>query len=189
MNILRFHKLFLFSHEEWRGLAESRPEALKLFILQVLPFALVPPIMLEYASRHAGAAMLPNVPDQEWGVIALLFMLGEVATVPLMAWAIRSVAAGKGIHSRYYDTFLLAVVAPAPLWLSSLALFFEQFALVVFLGLLGLAGFILLVFRGVKSMLGVSEGLIAFEIAYTVTALGLIAWGALAVLGLLPALP
>ena len=182
MNILRFHKLFLFSHEEWRGVAGCPPPALKLFILLVLPFAPVPPL------RHAGAAMFPNVPDQEWGVIALLFMLGEVATVPLMAWAIRSVAAGKGVRSRYYDTFLLAVVAPAPLWLSSLALFFEQFALVVFLGLLGLAGFVLLVFRGVKNILGVSEGLIAFEIAYTVTALGLIAWGALAMLGLLPAL-
>jgi hypothetical protein len=45
-----------------------------------------------------------------------------------------------------------------------------------------------LIFRGVERILRVGEGLIAFDIAYTVTALGLIAWVVLVMLGLVPAL-
>ena len=53
---------------------------------------------------------------------------------------------------------------------------------------LGLVGSVVLIFRGVQSILNVDEGLIAIDIAYTVTALGLIAWVVLVMLGLIPAL-
>jgi hypothetical protein len=45
-----------------------------------------------------------------------------------------------------------------------------------------------LIFRGVESILKVDEGLVAFDIAFTITALGLIAWVVLVMLGLVPAL-
>lgn len=188
MNILRLHKLFLSSPEGWQRLAQAQPSVLKLFILLVLPFSLVPPLMLEYAGRHVGAAMFPAVPGQAWGIAALLFLLAELATVPLMAWAIKSVAGSKGIDSRYYDAFLLAAVAPIPLWLSALVLFFDQIALIIAMVLLGVGGSVVLIFRGVKSILKVDEGLLVFDIAYTVTALGLIAWVVLVTLGIVPAL-
>ena len=53
--------------------------------------------------------------------------------------------------------------------------------------ILGIAGSVVLIFRGVESILKVEEGLIAFDIAYTVTALGLIAWAVLIMLGIVPA--
>lgn len=188
MNILQFHKLFLSSQDGWRGLAQSQPSVLKLYVLLVLPFSLIPPLMLEYVGRHVGATMFPNVSSQAWGVAALLFLLAELATVPLMAWAIKSVAGSKQINSSYYDAFLLAAVAPIPLWLSALVLFTDQVALIVAMVLLGVAGSVVLIFRGVRSILKVDEGLIAFDIAYTVTALGLIAWVVLVTLGIVPAL-
>lgn len=46
----------------------------------------------------------------------------------------------------------------------------------------------MLIFRGARSLLKIDEGLIAFDIAYTVTALGLIAWALLVMLALVPAL-
>ena len=99
-----------------------------------------------------------------------------------------AVAGSKGIDSSQYDAFLLAAVAPVPLWLSALVLFANQFALIVAMVLLGVAGSVVLIFRGVKSILKVEEGLVAFDIAYTVTALGLIAWVVLVTLGIVPAL-
>ncbi len=188
MNILQFHKLFLSSREGWQGLAQSQPSVLRLYLLLVLPFSLIPPLMLEYAGRHVGAVMFPHVSSQAWSIAALLFLLAELATVPLMAWAIKSVAGSKGIDSSQYDAFLLAAVAPVPLWLSALVLFANQFALIVAMVLLGVAGSVVLIFRGVKSILKVEEGLVAFDIAYTVTALGLIAWVVLVTLGIVPAL-
>jgi len=154
----------------------------------VVPFSLIPPLMLEYAGQHLGAAMFPDTAGQAWSIAALFFLIAELITVPLMAWAIKSVANSKGIDSNYHDAFTLAAVAPVPLWLSSLVLFSDQVALIIAMVVLGLAGSVVLIFRGVGSILKVEEGLVAFDIAYTVTALGLVVWVMLVMLGLVPAL-
>lgn len=188
MRILQLHKLFLSSRPGWDEIARTQPSATRLFFLLVLPFSLIPPLMLEYAGHHLGAAMFPAASAQAWSIAALFFFIAELATVPFMAWAIKSVANGKGIDSDYHAAFTLAAIAPVPLWLSSLVLLSDQIALIIAMIVLGVAGSVVLIFRGVASVLNVKESLIAFDIAYTVTALGLIAWAVLVVLGLVPAL-
>ncbi len=188
MNVLQVHKLFIASGEGWGEIARTRPSQSRLFFLLVVPFSLIPPLMLEYAARHIGAVLFPQASLQAWGIAALFFLLAELATVPLMAWAIRSVADSKGIDCDDHQAFTLAAIAPIPLWLSSVALLSDQIALIVAMIVLGLAGSVVLIFRGVSSILKVEEGLIAFDIAYVVTALGLIAWALLVMLGLVPAL-
>ena len=188
MSILHIHKLFVSSHEGWEAFARMQASSLKLFVFLVLPFSLIPPLMLEYAGHHIGAILYPDTSGQAWSMAALFFLIAELITVPLMAWAIRSVANSKGIASNYRDAFMLAAVAPVPLWLSSLALFSSQIALIMAMVVLGVAGSVALIFRGVESVLKVEEDLVAFDIAYTVTALGLIAWALLVMLGLVPAL-
>ena len=188
MSILHIHKLFVSSHEGWGAFARMQASSLKLFVFLVLPFSLIPPLMLEYAGHHIGAILYPDTSGQAWSMAALFFLIAELITVPLMAWAIRSVANSKGIASNYRDAFMLAAVAPVPLWLSSLALFSGQIALIMAMVVLGVAGSVTLIFRGVESILKVEESLVAFDIAYTVTALGLIAWALLVMLGLVPAL-
>ncbi|ODU39443.1 MAG: hypothetical protein ABS92_13415 [Thiobacillus sp. SCN 63-374] len=188
MSILHIHKLFVASPEGWNEFARIQPSAIKLFVLLVVPFSLIPPLMLEYAGQHLGAAMFPDTAGQAWSIAALFFLIAELITVPLMAWAIKSVANSKGIDSNYHDAFMLAAVAPVPLWLSSLVLFSDQIALIIAMVVLGLAGSVVLIFRGVGSILKVEEGIVAFDIAYTVTALGLVVWVMLVMLGLVPAL-
>jgi hypothetical protein len=188
MSILQIHQLFLPSQRAWDEIARAQPSPFRLFFLLVLPFSLVPPLMLEYAGHHLGAAMFPGTAAQAWSIAALAFLIAELATVPLMAWAIKSIATSRGIDSDYHSAFTLAAIAPVPLWLSSLALFSDQIALIMAMVTLGLAGSVVLVFRGVASILKVTESLFAFDIAYTVTALGLIAWAVLVTLGLVPAL-
>lgn len=188
MSILQIHKLFVSSHEGWDAFARMQASSLKLFVFLVVPFSLIPPLMLEYAGHHIGAVMFPDTSAQAWSTAALFFLIAELVTVPLMAWAIKSVANSKGVACDYHAAFMLAAVAPVPLWLSSLALFSDQIALIVAIALLGLAASVTLIFRGAESILKVEEGLEAFDIAYVVTALGLIAWALLVMLGLVPAL-
>lgn len=187
MSILHIHKLFTSPHG-WNALAQTQPSAFKLFVLLVLPFSLVPPLMLEYAGHHVGAILFPDTPGMAWSLAALFFLMAELLTVPLMAWTIKSVARSKGIESSDRAAFMLAAIAPVPLWLSSLVLFYDQILLIMAGVTLGLVGSVVLIFRGVQSILNVDEGLIAIDIAYTVTALGLIAWVVLVMLGLIPAL-
>ncbi|HMA11573.1 MAG TPA: YIP1 family protein [Steroidobacteraceae bacterium] len=188
MSILHVHKLFLSSQQGWDELARTPPSALRLFLLLVLPFSLVPPLMLEYAGHHLGAALFPGAPAQAWSTTALVFLLAELATVPLMAWAIRSVAHSKRIASDYRDAFTLAAIAAVPLWLSSLVLLSGEIVVILAVLALGVAGSVALIFRGVESVLKVEDSLVAFDVAYTVTALGLVAWVVLVMLGLVPAL-
>jgi len=188
MSIAQLYKLFLDTPDAWQALAEIRPSAPRLFLMLVLPVSLIPPLMLEYAGHHIGPLLFPNAPAQAWTTAALVFLLAELATVPLMAWVIKSIAESKGIVSGYRDTFMLAAIAPLPMWLSSLVLFSEQLPLIAFMLALGVAGWVVLIFRGVKSVLKIEEGLIAFDIAYTATALGLITWVAVILRGLIPLL-
>lgn len=187
MRGFHIHQLFVSSADGWEAFARVQTSALKLFVFLVVPLSLIPPLMLEYAGHHVGAIMYPDTSGQAWSVAAAVFLIAELATVPLMAWAIKSVAESKGVNCAYRDAFKLAAIAPVPLWLSSLALFFDQIAPIMAMISLGVAGSVVLIFRGVQRSLKVEEGLVAFDVAYTVTALRLIAWVVLVMLGLVPA--
>jgi hypothetical protein len=188
MTILPIHKLFFSSQEGWDEVARIHPNVINLYALLVLPLSLLPPLMLEYAGRHFGTDLYPASTPMAWSLTALTFLLAELVTVPLMAWGIQSVANSKGIACDFHDAFTLAAIAPVPLWLSSLALFSGDPVLVVLLAALGLGGSVLLIFRGVEGILKVKEDVVAFELAFIVTGLGMIAWALLLVLGLMPAL-
>lgn len=188
MSILHLHRLFLSSQQGWDELAQTHASVLRLFVLLVLPFSLIPPLMLSYAAQHVGTELYPHASGTAWNVAAAFFFLAELASVPLMAWAIHSVGTGKGVACAYADAFRLAAIAAIPLWLSSLALFLTLPVLIAAIVIAGLGASIVLIFRGVEGILGIREDLVAFEIAYTVTGLGLVAWVVLVLLGLVPAL-
>src|SRR4030065_234897 len=77
------------------------------------------------------------------------------------------------MHALLLHLFLLLVaVAAVPLWLSSLSHFSDQIALIVAMVVLGVAASVVLIFRGVESILKVEEDVVAFDIAYIVTGLG-----------------
>lgn len=188
MSILQIHKLFTASQDGWDAVAQTRPSALRLFVLLALPCSLIPPLMLEYAGHHVGAILFPDTPRMAWSMAAFFFLLAEWLTVPLMGWAIASIARSRGIVADQHDAFALAAVAPIPLWLSSLVLFNDQILLIMAGLVIGLAASVILIFRGVQNILKVREELVAMDVAYTVTALGLVAWVILVMLGLLPVL-
>src|SRR3569833_4402627 len=98
MSILHIHKLFTSPHG-WNTLSQTQPSALKLFIMLVLPFSLVPPLMLEYAGHHVGALLIPDTPGMAWSLAALFFLKAEKLTEPLKAKTIKTDAHSKEIES------------------------------------------------------------------------------------------
>src|SRR5512135_175627 len=105
MSILQIHTLFTSSQGGWDAVAQTRPSALRLFVLLALPCSLIPPLMLEYAGHHVGAVLFPDTPRMAWSMAALFFLLAEWLTVPLMGWAIRSAAHSKGIATSEHESF------------------------------------------------------------------------------------
>jgi hypothetical protein len=188
MSMLQVHKLFTTTQGGWDEVARIHPSTIKLFGLLVVPMSLIPPLMLEYAGHHYGATVFPNASAVAWSIAALFFLVTELITVPLMGWGIKVVANSKEISTNYHQAFTLASIAPIPLWLSALALFSSNVIFILAVVALGLVGSVMLIFRGVEGILKVEEDLVAFNIAYIVTAMGLIAWALLVMLGLVPAL-
>jgi Yip1 domain len=188
MSIVQIGKLFVSRHDGWDQVAHVHASVIKLFALLVVPLSLIPPLMLEYAGHHYGSLLYPTTPAQSWSIAALVFLVAELLTVPLMAWAIQSVAKSRGLASGYHDAFTLSSISAIPLWLSSLVLFSSNIVLIVGILGLGLIGSVLLIFRGVEGILGMDDDVVAFDLAYIVTAMGLIAWVVLIMLGLVPAI-
>jgi amino acid transporter len=186
MSMTHILKLFGSSQEGWNDLVRIHPSVFRLAAFLVLPLSLIPPLMLEYAGRHTVGGLFPQVSSAAWSFAALAFLLAEWLTVPLIAWGIRSVASSRGTACRYHDAFTLAAIAPIPMWLSALVLFAGNTAAILAVAIAGLAASVVLIFRGVEGILKVEEDVVAAQIAYVVTAMGLIAWVLLIMLGLVP---
>jgi len=189
MSTLHIRELFTSSHRGWDEIGVIHPSVVKLFVFLVIPLSLVPPMMLEYVGRNGVLGNLPYGGAQNWNATVVAFYLAELLSVPLMAWGIRTMAAIREYTCDYHDAFTLAAIAPVPLWLSALGLFSGSQAISVGVALLGLVASVILIFRGVEGILRVKEDVVAFDIAYRVTALGVSAWIAFILLGLSPLFP
>ncbi len=82
----------------------------------------------------------------------------------------------------YHDAYLLAGIAPIPLWLSSLGLFVPSlgFNAVLSLAALGLSCGI--IYHGIEGLCHTREDVTAASIVQTVIGAGLIAWALLLML-------
>lgn len=189
MSTLHIPQMFTRSHKGWDEIAGIHPSVVKLFIFLVTPLSLVPPMMLEFVGRQGILGSLPYAGAQNWNVAVAVFLIAELLTVPLMAGGIRFMAAVREVKCDYHDAFTLAAIAPVPLWLSSLGLFTGNMAVAIGVALVGLAASVVLIFRGVEGILKVEEDVVAFDIAYRVTALGMFAWIVLLLIVLSPLYP
>lgn len=189
MSALHLFQMFTRSHEGWNEIAVIHPSVMRLFVFLVVPLSLVPPLMLGYIGRQGLLGDLPYAGAQNWNATVAVFLIAELLSVPLMAWGIRFLAGVRQVRCDYHDAFTLAAIAPVPLWLSALGLFAANRSVAVAAALIGLAASVVLIFRGVEGVLKVEEDVVAFDIAYRVTALGVGAWVALMLLLLSPLYP
>lgn len=176
----------------WPEVAKFDAHIFRLFLSLVIPLSLLPPAMIYLAGNHYGDAFLQGfgsiqtVSHKAWGQIALVFFLGEMFSVALMGWLIRQVAANWNGQISYRSAYLLAAIAPIPLWISSLGLLVPSITLNVVFSFVALGLACALIYRGVQALCQIKEDIEAAAVTQVVFGAGMIIWGLLLSLVMLP---
>lgn len=122
MNPLTLFSLFATPAKGWSRLVHSKPTIPGIFFFHVIPFSLIPPLMLFLAGGKYGGQFFPTMGSTKLMAIAVIFFLVELAAVPIMAMLIRQLGELGEIHPTYRDSFIIASVAPTPLWMAPIFL-------------------------------------------------------------------
>ncbi|MEQ1600809.1 MAG: Yip1 family protein [Methylophilaceae bacterium] len=156
MNPLTLFKLFFTPTTGWNALVKSRPSIHGLYLLHVIPFALLASVMLYFsASSHGG--VLGIFPGKKLALVAIAFFLVQLIAVPAMAVIIRQLGEIADTQASFKDSFILAAVAPTPLWFLPIILVVPNTLVLLaalVLALLASAGFI---YYGVPAVFKIKE--------------------------------
>lgn len=181
MSFVLISKMVLSPHEVWPDLERQRPRLLGIIVFMALPLSLLPPFMLYNAGIHYGDALIAGWSSRPWDGIALIFLAGEFIAFGAMGWLIKNVAGSANARIDYRDAYLVAAIAPVPMWLSALSLLVPNLVFNVFAALSGLGVSCTLMYHGVLALSDMKEEIEAAGATYTVMAAGMIAWALLLV--------
>ncbi|MHB1084694.1 MAG: YIP1 family protein [Thiobacillus sp.] len=176
MNLISLSKLPFSTAQGWPELEKNPPGLLKVFTFVVLPLSMLPPGMIYYAGTHYPESFLKGAAGSDWGEIAMAFFLTEMLTFLGMGWLIKQVADSNQLKIDRHDAYLLAAIAPIPLWLSSLGLLVPSLAFNAALSLMALGLSCGIIYHGIKGLCHTREGITAGAIVQTVIGASLIAW-------------
>ncbi|MDT8319584.1 MAG: Yip1 family protein [Xanthomonadales bacterium] len=180
MNVTQILTLPFSRSGGWKELQQRKYSIATLAWLVVLPMSLLPPIILFYVGTHYGDDFLPGFADKQWRFITTVLFLAELLTFFIMGWLIHAIADAHRVQMSYEDAYLLATVAPLPLWISSLALLVPDWRVSVAVILLALVPSCTLVYHGMQALCGRDDDdVVAMSATYTVMAVALLAWGLL----------
>lgn len=158
------------------GDGELLPSPSLLFFLVVFPLSLLPVTMAYYAGTEYGDAFAPGFSGRPWGSTVLWLLAMQLAAVPLMAQAICLVARVFRIQADYRRSFLLAAIAPVPLWLSSLALVVPSLTFNLVTGALALGTSSAMTYQGVRRIFRLEDEIIASLFTGFILIGGMLAW-------------
>ena len=181
-----YPKMVFSFHAGWDELRGIHPSIVKVFFTLVLPFSLVPAVMIILAGTLYGDYYASGVNPKRWYEVASLFFLVELLTVPLMALVIQATAKDRVGDVNFLDSYLVAAIAPIPLWVSALSLFVPNILFNVIIAVIGLLASGSLLYHGIGTILGISENLEAQDISLKVFAVGAIVWAFLIALVVWP---
>lgn len=182
MNMLHYVKMPFSFRDGWSELSNAHPSAWKTFILLVLPFSLIAPLMLVYAGSHHGARYLMDASPARWNMVAWLFLITQWLTVPLMGSVIKSLGAARGVVLEFKDAFRLAALSAVPMWLSALGLAASQLWLMIGALLLGLFVAAGMLYHGSFVVLKMTDRVEAQSLSYQVFSVGGLVWALLCAL-------
>lgn len=186
MNLLNYMKMPFSFRDGWNDLGAVHPSVWKTFLLLTLPFSLIPPLMLVYAGNHHASLYLLDAPPARWEMVASVFLIAELLTVPLMGWMIKSVAAVHNIAADFKDTFLLAAITALPMWLSALGLAIPHLWSMIGVITLGLLVAASMLYRGSFSILKMTDQMEAQSLSLQAFSAGGVAWVFLCAVVVLP---
>ena len=166
-----------FSIRSWSELQQKNLSIPLLAWLLVVPLSFIPPVLMYYAGTHYGDNFLPGFADKDWRFITTTLFLAELLTFFVMGWLIHSVLEGHKVSVSYHDAYLVAAIAPLPLWLSALALLVPVLLFNVLVVAIAQALSIALVYRGCNALSGAAGNEMAsMSATYTIIAAAFLAW-------------
>jgi hypothetical protein len=181
MNPLNLFWLFASPAKGWNRLVHSKPSIHRLYLAHVVPFSLIPPLMVYFAGSNYSGQMLPALSDAKLLLVAAILFVVELVVVPVMGVIVRQLAEVAEIRPNYHDAFTLAAVAPTPLWIAPIFLLIPSVLLnlaVVSLAMMLAAG---LIYSGIPVVFRLKERGHAILMFGAVLTAGVVAWGFLMV--------
>lgn len=180
MNITQFLRLPFSGEGAWAELRRFDLSIPFLAWVVVVPMSFLPPVLLYFAGTHYGNSFIDGFGDKEWRFITTILFLAELLTFFVMGWLIHAVLEADKLTISYQDAYLLAAIAPLPLWLSSLALLVPALAVSVVAVLAGMFLSCALIYQGIRFLCQRSDNdVVAMHACYSIMALSLLAWGLL----------
>lgn len=179
MNLLALARLPLSADQGWPELARRRPTIRSIFSFLVLPLSLLPPALLYFAGTHYPDAFLHSSQQKDWPAVAIVFFLAEMGTFAAMGWLIKQVAQSNALKIDYHDAYLLAAIAPVPLWLSSLGLLIPDLLANMVISTTAMGVSCALMYQGLLALGRRREEIVAAWVVQIVIGAGLIAWALL----------
>ncbi len=177
MNLVTLFKLFLFPQDGWKDVVSSNASILRLFLLHVVPFALIPPVFI-YLAGHNKQILFFNLLSQNKLLLACIaFFIIQLIAVPLMAVVIKNLAEIAEVKPTYHQSFTLASIAPTPLWMMPVFLLVPDISVLMVIGtfaMMAAAGFI---YYGIPEVLHVFESGHHYLLFGALLTAGLMAWG------------
>lgn len=181
MGFMLIPKMILSPRDVWPELEQRRAGLLNTIVYTALPLALLPPVMIYKAGIHFGDAIVAGWSSKPWLLIAIVLLAGEVVTFAAMGWLIKSIAGAAHARIDTHDAYLVAAVAPIPMWLSALFLVVPDLVLNTLAMLTGLGVSCALMYHGVRAMCRMDDHVEAAGITHTVMAAAMIGWALLLV--------
>ena len=185
MNTHNLPKMFFSYSEGWQDVIRVHPTVSRMMAMYVVPMSLIPPAMFLYAMLVTPGAVFPALVPQitmlEALTVAVAFFAIELAMVALMASIIQQMGDVVDVRPAYEDAYLLAAIAPTPLWLAALALFIPSVwvnGIVVAIAWIGSAA---LIYHGVAPLFRLEDHSKARLMGSFILMAGVIAWVALLV--------
>lgn len=158
------------------GDGESLPSPSLLFFLVVLPLSVLPVTMAYYAGTEYGDRFAPGFSGRPWGNIVLWLLAMQLVAVPVMAQTICLVARLFQVVTDYRRSFLLATIAPVPLWLSSLAMVVPSLTFNLVAGALAMGTSTAMTYHGVRRIFHLDDEVITFLLAGFILIGGTLTW-------------
>ena len=171
-----------FSHlKRWKHIQQRHPSIATLAWCVVLPMSLLPPVLLYYAATHYGDSFAPGFADRQWRFITTILFLAELLTFFLMGCLIHAVVnSNRELSMSYHDAYLVAALAPLPLWFATIALLVPSLLFNAMVVMVALGTSCSLVYHGLQALCERSTNdVTTMSVTYTVMAAGLLAWGLL----------
>ncbi len=185
MNTHNLPKMLYSYSEGWQDVIQVHPSVSKMFASYVVPMSLIPSVMFLYSMLVTPGsvfpALVPEISFLEALAVAGTFFFVQLAMVALMASVIQQMGDVVDVKPGFEDAYMLAAIAPTPLWLSSLALFVPVMWFNALIGAVAWVASAALIFHGVEPLFKLENHSKSRLMASFILMAGVIAWAALLV--------